>query len=227
METEIRAAAGKLAGEKRLRLLSERPLKIAAFELVEECVAAIRAQVEDFHRANPLAAGIPKQELRGRVGGPDAELFEVALDDAIRARGITVSGDLVQRAGREIELTPEEARAKEIIEAEFEKAGLRVPSFSAVVRKLPVEARRAQKILQILLREQVLIKVAEDLAFHRAAVQKLRDLIRAYKQRNGTRLPVPAFKELTGVTRKYAIPLLEYLDREHVTRRVGDERVIL
>jgi selenocysteine-specific elongation factor len=90
-----------------------------------------------------------------------------------------------------------------------------------------VEARRAQKILQILLREKVLIRVTEDLVFHRAAVAQLRDLVAQYKQRNGARLPVPAFKELTGVTRKYAIPLLEYLDREQVTRRVGDERVIL
>jgi selenocysteine-specific elongation factor len=227
MEGEILPAAKKLAGQKHIRILSERPLKIAAFELVEASSAALQKAVEDFHRANPLAAGIPKQELRGRAGDPDADLFQVALEDAIKARAVVASGDLVQRAGREIALTSEEARAKEIIEGEFERAGLTVPRFSAVIEKLPVEAGRARKILQILLREKVLIKVAEDLAFHRTAVAGLRELVRKYKQQRGTRLPVPAFKELTGVTRKYAIPLLEYLDREHVTRRVGDERVIL
>ncbi|HLV95685.1 MAG TPA: SelB C-terminal domain-containing protein, partial [Candidatus Acidoferrales bacterium] len=226
-EVEIRSAVKALSEQKRVRVLLDQPLKIAAFELVSECAAAIRKSIEEFHGANPLLAGVPKQELRGRVGNPDADLFPVALDDAVRAGATVISGDLVRRAGREIALTPEEASAKDIIEREFETAGLTVPSFSAVLEKLPVERARAQKIFQILLREKALIKVAEDLAFHRTAVAKLRELVAGYKKQKGASLPVPAFKELTGVTRKYAIPLLEYLDREHVTRRTGDQRVIL
>jgi selenocysteine-specific elongation factor len=81
--------------------------------------------------------------------------------------------------------------------------------------------------LQILLRENVLVKVADDLVFHRASINRVRELIAGYRKERGVRLPVTAFKELTGVTRKYAIPLLEYLDHEQVTRRAGDERVIL
>jgi len=226
-EAEIRATAKTLADRTRIRILTDQPLKIVAADVVARCAAAIHRCMEDFHRANPLLPGIQKQDLRGRVGDPDPDLFRVALDDKVKTRGIAVAGDLVHRAGREIALAPEEARAKEIIEREFEKAGLTVPSFSAVLQKLPIEAARAQKILQILLREKVLIKVAEDLAFHRTALEGLRATVRNYKQQKGERLAVPEFKELTGVTRKYAIPLLEYLDREHVTRRVGDERVIL
>jgi selenocysteine-specific elongation factor len=124
-------------------------------------------------------------------------------------------------------LSPEETRAKELIEREFASAGLTVPSFGTVLAKLPVESRRAQKILQILLREKVLVKVADDLVFHQMAVKNLRETLAKYRKERGVRLPIGAFKELTGVSRKYAIPLLEYLDREHLTRRVGDERVIL
>jgi selenocysteine-specific elongation factor len=133
----------------------------------------------------------------------------------------------VQKSGREIALLPEEARAKELIEQEFERAGLAVPRLDEVLAKLPVEAKRAQKILQILLSEKTLVKVAQDLVFHQNAVAKLRELVANYKKANGERLPIGAFKDMTGVTRKYAIPLLEFLDRERVTRRVGDERVIL
>ncbi len=150
-----------------------------------------------------------------------------ALDDLVKAGIVTVSGDLVQRAGREIALSAEEAIAKELIEKEFERAGLTVPSFAAVLEKLPVESKRAQKILQMLLREKVLIKVTDELIFHRAAVAQLREMLAKYRKERGNKLPIPVFKELTGITRKYAIPLLEYLDRERVTRRVGDERVIL
>jgi len=134
---------------------------------------------------------------------------------------------MVKRAGQEITLLPEEARAKEQIEAAFSAAGLKVPSLEEVLAKLPVEKGRAQKLLQMLLREQKLVKVTEGLVFHRAALDALRGMLEGYKKAKGSRLPIGAFKDLTGVTRKYAIPLLEYLDRERVTRRVGDERAIL
>jgi selenocysteine-specific elongation factor len=226
-EKEIREAAGKLAAGKRLRILGEQPLGLVSAQAMTKCAAAIRQAVEAFHGENPLLPGIPKQDLRGRAGNPRVEIFEAALDDLVKQRALVISGDLVQRAGREIALSPEEARAKEMIAQEFEHAGLAVPSFAAVLEKLPVESRRAQKILQILLREKVLIKVADDLVYHRSAVVRLREMLTKYRGERGDRLAVPAFKELTGVTRKYAIPLLEYLDREQVTRRVGDERVIL
>jgi len=226
-EAEARQAAKKLTDAQRLRTIAESPFIVASAKIVGERAAAVRKAIEDFHRANPLLPGIPKQELRGRAGKARAEIFLAALDDLVKTGVVTLSGDLVQRAGREIALSPEEARAKELIEREFERAGLTVPSFAQVLEKLPVESRRAQKILQILLREKVLIKVAEDLVFHRAAVARLRAMLASYRKERGERLPIPVFKELTGITRKYAIPLLEYLDREHVTRRVGDERVIL
>jgi selenocysteine-specific elongation factor len=227
---EIQGAAETLAQSNRVRIVGDAasPTFIVMSEDgFTDCVAAIRKAIDDFHAANPLLPGIPKQELRARAGNPRAEVFQAALDDLLNARAIALSGDLVQRAGREIALSPEETRAKELIEREFASAGLAVPSFAAVLAKLPVESRRAQKILQILLREKVLVKVAEDLVFHQIAVAKLREMLAKYKKERGTRLPIGAFKEITGVTRKYAIPLLEYLDREHLTRRVGDERVIL
>ena len=91
---------------------------------------------------------------------------------------------------------------------------------------LPVDKARAQKIVTLLLRDKVLIKVSEDLVFHREALDGLRKLMAEQKKKT-PKIDVGAFKDLIGVTRKYAIPLLEYLDRERVTRRVGDMREIL
>ena len=85
---------------------------------------------------------------------------------------------------------------------------------------------RAQKIVTLLLRDRVLVKLSDDLVFHRDALDALRRQIVAQKTKT-PKLNVGNFKDLFGVTRKYAIPLLEYLDRERVTRRVGDERIIL
>jgi selenocysteine-specific elongation factor len=227
MESEIRDAAQKLSERKKLRILAGQSMILAPEGAIEKCAALLRKTVEEFHRSNPLVPGIPKQELRGRIGNPRLAIFEAALEDLAKSKAISASGSLVQRAGREIALSSEESQAKKLMEQEFEKAGLTVPAVSAVLQKLPVEAARAQKILQILLREGLLIKVAEDLVFHKSAIARLRELIARYRKEHGERLSIVVFKELTGVTRKYGIPLLEYLDREHVTRREGDERVIL
>jgi selenocysteine-specific elongation factor len=226
-DTDAGVAAQKLAAEKRVRILVAESALVASTQVVANCAAAIRQAVEAFHRANPLVPGIPKQELRARAGDARIEIFEAALGDLVKAHALAISGDLVRQAGREIELSSEEALAKELIEREFARAGLTVPELASVLARLPVDAPRAQKILQILLREKVLVKIANDLVFHRSALARLHEMLTKYRQEHGERLPITAFKELTGVTRKYAIPLLEHLDREHVTRRVGDERVIL
>ena len=227
LDSEMGEAAKSLAAKKRAKIIRTQPLLVISARTFAAIADAVRRAVEEFHRANPLLPGIPKQDLRARSGSPSEEVFLAALEDLVAARGVTVSGDLVQRAGREIALTAEEAKAKELMEREFERAGLTVPSFAAVLEKLPVEAARAQKILQILLREKALVRVSEDLVFHPAALARVRDLLAKYRRERGERIGVPAFKDLTGITRKYAIPLLEYLDREQSTRRLGDERVIL
>ncbi len=120
----------------------------------------------------------------------------------------------------------EEAESKKKIEDAFATAGLKVPALQDVLAGLKVDKVRAQKIVTLLLRDKALIKVSDELVFHRSALEELRRQMAAYKLK-AAKIDVAKFKELTGVTRKYAIPLLEYLDRERVTRRVGDAREIL
>jgi len=95
-----------------------------------------------------------------------------------------------------------------------------------VLGGLKVDKTRAQKIVTLLLRDKVLVKLSDELVFHHTALEDLRRRLQAEKAKS-ERIDVARFKDLTGVSRKYAIPLLEYLDRERVTRRVGDVRVIL
>jgi selenocysteine-specific elongation factor len=224
---EIDTVAAKLVAAKRAWKVAKEPMLLASARMMTECATAIGQAVEEFHKANPLLPGIPKQDLLGRFKHSRVEVVEAALADLVLAKKLAVTGDVVRGAGREVALTADEAKAKSLIEREFEVAGLTVPGFAAVLEKLPVDSARAQKILQILVREKVLVKVAADLIFHQTALVRLRELLIKYRKEHGEQLPIAAFKELTGVSRKYAIPLLEHLDRERVTRRVGDQRVIL
>ena len=178
-----------------------------------------------FHDANPLLPGINKEELRATRWG-HAELFDGAVATLLRHKKLEASGELLHLPGRGVVLRDEEAESKSQIEQAFAKAGLQVPALKEVLAALPVDKVRAQKILTLLLRDRVLVKLSDDLVFHRDALDALRRQIVAQKTKT-PKLNVGNFKDLFGVTRKYAIPLLEYLDRERVTRRVGDERVIL
>jgi selenocysteine-specific elongation factor len=227
-EEEIRNAAEGLAATGRLRIVSRQPLAVVAPEEAAACAARVVEEVERFHRANPLMEGISKEDLRARAASTvRPELFRALLADLIAAGRIDLAGDLVRRAGRAIEMRPEEVRARKQIEAAFAGAGLAAPAVEAVLASLPIERQQAERLLQSLLREGTLVRVGNQLLLHRTAMNRLRGLLAEYKKTQGDRLSVAAFKELAGVSRKYAIPLLEYLDREHLTRRLNDERVIL
>jgi selenocysteine-specific elongation factor len=180
--------------------------------------------IGDFHRKNPLVSGISKEELRAQVqAGP--EVFEAVAAMLVRDKKLEVAGDLVRLPGQGVVMKDEEAESKKRIEDAFAAAGLKVPALSEVLAGLKVDRVRGQKIVTLLLRDKILIKVSDELVFHKAALEGLRKQVAAYKVKSA-KIDVAQFKEMTGVTRKYAIPLLEYLDRERVTKRVGDAREI-
>ena len=179
----------------------------------------------NFHKANPLVGGIGREELRAQVDAT-AEVFEAVSTMLAHEKKIELAGDLVRLPGRGVVMKDEEAESKRKIEDAFASAGLKVPALQEVIAGLKVDRARAQKIVTLLLRDKLLIKISDELVFHRTALEQLRRELTAYKAKSSG-IDVAKFKELTGVSRKYAIPLLEYLDREHVTKRVGDAREIL
>ncbi len=192
---------------------------------LESLKADIVRAAGDFHKKNPLVGGISKEELRAHVSA-SAQAFEAAAIVLVRDKKIETVGDLVRLPGHGVVMKDEETESKKKIEDAFASAGLQVPALRVVVAGLKVDKLRAQKIVTLLLRDKVLIKISDELVFHHSALEALRRQMAAYKLKS-PHIDVAKFKELTEITRKYAIPLLEYLDRERVTRRVGDAREIL
>ena len=221
-ESVLRPVIAQLVEQKQVTQVGDFLLASDAAQRTRE---KIMAALEAFHKANPLVGGISKEELREKIG-----LHQVVMESLLaqlgRDKKVEVAGEQVRLAGRGVELKDEEAKAKQQIERAFADAGLKVPLMKEVLDKLPVDKARAQKLVTLLLRDRVLVKLADDLVFHHTALQGLRQLMAAQKAKT-PKIDVPAFKDLIGVTRKYAIPLLEYLDQQRITRRVGDERIIL
>jgi selenocysteine-specific elongation factor len=226
----------EIPGEMNLRREEIRKLAVRAalidFSSVlfaPDAVARAKSDVlqtlKKFHDSNPLVAGMSKEELRDRVK-LGAEGFSGVMQKLVEEKKLETAGELVRLPGRGVVMRDDEAESKKIIESAFAAAGLKVPSLKEVLAALKVDKIRAQKIVTLLLRDKVLIKISEELVFHQSALSDLKRRIIALKA-TAPKIDVGRFKDLTGVSRKYAIPLLEYLDREHVTRRVGDERIIL
>ncbi len=192
---------------------------------VEDLKLLIGNTLADFHRNNPLVPGMSKEELRERVKA-SGEVMAAAMEILVRDKQVEVEGEIARLPGRGVVMKSEEAESKKTIETAFASAGLKVPALKDVLAGLTVDRSRAHKIVTLLLRDKILVKISEDLVFHRDALKELRQRMASEKTKSPN-IDVARFKDLAGVSRKYAIPLLEYLDREHVTRRVGDRRVIL
>jgi selenocysteine-specific elongation factor len=188
--------------------------------LSERLLSALKAH----HESQPLSEGLPREEARERLFGRAAPaVFEHVLAELAGQRKILVR-DRVALAGHQVSLSPEESRAREAIERLFREAGLAPPDAAAVVAAANVPAAVADRVAALLLRQKTLVKL-DTLLFHADALSRLKADVRGLSK--DARVDVSAFKERYGITRKFAIPLLEYLDRERVTRRVGDSRIVL
>jgi selenocysteine-specific elongation factor len=219
---KVRILSEALVEKEQIVRAGEVLISAPAFE---RAARELQLAVKTFHEANPLVTGIHKEELRERLN-LSPEVFTTAMENQAKAGEIEISGDQVRLAGRGVVMKDEEAESKKTIENAFASAGLQVPLLKDVLGGLKIDRARAQKIMTLLLRDRVLIKISDELVFHRDALAKLRQQLMAEKAKS-SKMDVGRFKDFAGITRKYAIPLLEYLDREHVTRRVGNERVIL
>ena len=200
---------------------------LVASTVIEERSRRLIAVLEAHHEAQPLSEGVPREEVRDRVvGGGAPDVFDFIVDRLVAA-GKIVARDRLALAGHRISLSPEEARAQEALERVYRKAGLAPPDLKSAAAGAGLEPAVADRIGRLLLRQKSLVKL-EELLFHADALATLKADVKGMK--SGTvpaKVDVAAFKERYGVSRKYAIPLLEYLDRERVTRRVGDSRIVL
>ncbi len=184
-------------------------------------------QVSAFHKENSLQKGISKEELRKRIYDDlPLEVFRYCLEELVEKQKIAFQEDMVSLYGREVQLTSEGLQLKEKIEAFFVKAGVFAPFLSEVQNSVNADSEEARRILFWMIKEKILVKLSDDLIYHRDTLDGIKKQIKA-KFSPGSKFGVADFKEIFGISRKHAIPLLEHLDRERFTRRQGNDRILL
>ncbi len=220
------AAIDRLAGSGQVVGLSGRLVSTA---VLEDLRTRLVAAVTTHHRSQPLSEGLPREEARERVFGRAAPVVFEHVVDMLVGSGVIVARDRLAMAGHERSLSSEERHAYEAVGRIYGDAGLTPPDPAAVARAADADSALIDRVVTLLVREKALVRVGGALLFHADALARLKSDVRALKAGEAGRatVDVATFKERYGISRKYAIPLLEYLDRERITRRVGDVRVVL
>jgi selenocysteine-specific elongation factor len=200
---------------------------------LEELKVRVMEDVAAHHQSEPLSRGLAKESLRerhfARVG---PEVFRTVLAQLEKAGALIAEKEIVRQREHTRELSGADGRLRDRLETIYRQAALAAPSITEAFERAGVLAaaqQHSRKVLQLLIDSGLLVRVQGEMFFHRDALEDLKKKLGAYAAQRPTEraIDVTAFKELAGISRKYAIPLLEYLDRQRVTRREGDRRVIL
>jgi len=212
-----------MAKNRVIRFDKENKVLIHA-DFLEKARKELLDTTAEYHRKFPLKVGLPKEELRSRTtGSRNPKLFNFLISQLTKEGRIVLEKDLVRLEDHRVTLAADQQEVRKEIEKIYIKSGLKPPYFKEIKDNFP--GNTAFEVLELMHKEGLLVKVKEDLYFHKQAIENLeKDLIGFLKEHK--EITTPEFKDMTGASRKYTIPLIEYFDRAQVTVRVGDSRVL-
>ena len=226
-DEQIAATTHELIRTGRVLEVTAAPLVLISGESYRALASRVTEMLDDHHRREPLSLGLSREEVRDRIFGQvRPEIFRTVIARLVEEGKVAAERDALRLAAHRPALTGSDEAAKKALEAAFKAAGLQAGTLEETAAATGTKIELARKLYNLLAAERRLVRVG-DFVFHVDSIDDLKSRVLARKPAN-PRIDVAVFKEITGgLTRKYAIPLLEYLDRERITRRVGNEREIL
>ncbi len=177
-----------------------------------------------FHKKYPLKQGLPKEEMRSRYRPAlENKLYNLLLNTMVKEGLAVMEEETIRLTDHKVSLAVDQKEVRAKILQIYAAAGLTPPFFSDAVAALGIAEDTAADVFSLLVDGGDIVKVKEKLYFHAKAVDELRERLVAFLKENGE-ITTPQFKEMTGISRKYLIPLIEYYDAKYVTLRIGDIR---
>ncbi len=227
VDAELRGHADALVAARSALVVGEAPPRWIDAAAAEELRASSLAAVKAFHKRDPIAPGIPLEELRSSLFAQvPVEVFRTLTNALVEEGKLVRDRDVFALAGRGTKLSPEDEAGKTRFETALREAALEAMTLAEASSRAGLVEAKAKKYSDLLAREGRVTRLG-DLIFHAEVLDALKSRLRDRKATDPS-LDIAAFRDLTGgLSRKYSIPLLEWLDRERVTRRVGDRREIL
>ncbi len=184
----------------------------------------VHDDLQRYHRDNPLKAGMPKEELKSRLpAAVDIKLFTLVLNHMIKSSRIVQQEELVHLADHRVSLRVDQQSLRAEILETYLRGDITPPYFKEVIETLKAPAEQARQVLALLVNEGHLVKIKEDLYYHRQPLDRLKAQLVDYLQKH-EEISTPQFKDMTGASRKFVIALIEYFDNIQLTIRIGDLR---
>ena len=223
-EKALTAAIGGLLNSQRIVLVDKENRIYVHLDVFDELRQLSETVLTDFHARHPLKPGISKEELKSKFPRQaSGKLFTQVLNRMIKDEQLRLEDDTVCLAAHTVSLQVDQKALKQQITDTYRQSGLTPPYFRDIVKTLDVDAASARSVLDLMVGEGVLVKIKEDLYYDRRILEELKDRLVAYILEN-EEISTPQFKDMTGASRKYVIPLIEHFDTTNVTIRVGDIR---
>ena len=213
-----------LARREIVRFDNERQLFIAG-EIFEDLAEKIVAMVIDYHQREPLREGMAKEEVRSRLG-LSAPLFHALLQRLVKSAKLVVDRDLLRTPDHRVRLAVDADKLKVGLVTLYKKAGLSFPDYSSLSKEFTAEEEDIKLLMTILVKEGTLLKVRDGIFITPEHYEKMRLEVVTFLKENGT-MTTQEFKAKIQLSRKYIIPLFEYLDQRKVTARKGEARILL
>lgn len=222
---EVQVILRKMIEKGELLLIDPEKLKVIDLSQYLGLKEVVLAQLKEFHGRFPMKSGLAKEELRTKLPGEvDIKLFQILIGDLIQSGKVVLEKDKLRLPEHRVSSSDEKGLVKKVEEAVL-KGGLQPPSFRELSEAWSEKEGGVQAIFEHLVHEGTFVKIKGGIYFHRTPFEKLKETLIHYLKKN-REITTPQFKEMTGISRKYAIPLIEYFDQIKLTLRLGDKRVL-
>jgi selenocysteine-specific elongation factor len=180
-----------------------------------------------YHKNNPLQLGLSKEELRSSLARRvDQKVFTYCLNDLFKKELVVQEESVVRLAGHQVALQADEEKLRQDLDSWYASRGLSTPTIKETMDQFAdYPPQLVKEVIDLQLRDGKLLKISESLYYPKEVFDPLLESVVNYIEANGE-IDAPAFKDLTGLTRKFSIPILEYFDRVKITMRIGDKRIL-
>jgi selenocysteine-specific elongation factor len=225
---ELRRILEGMFSAKEALLVDRDEMRVLSHPVYGDLQANILQELQSYHERFPLKEGLSREELRTMLGlgeGVGQKIFGMALRELEKRGELVAEKEIIRLTGHRVQLKEEMGNLREALSAVYRAGGLAPPTAREVLERFPDRKKEITSLIQVMTREGDLVRISEDLHFHRDALARLREDYRQYLLREVQATPA-GFRELTGLSRKFIIPLMEYFDMTRLTMRAGDHRIL-
>ncbi len=223
-EKSLQRILQQFLSERRILLVDKEIRTFLHADNFEKFKADVSGHLKRYHQQFPLRTGMPKEELRSKFPKTiHSKVFHLAVGEMLSQEQVFQEEQSIRMASHAVALEKDQEVVREQILNAYDGSGLMPPYFSELCKQLDIDPKKASEILTVLVDEGRLVKVKEDLFFSTGAIDDLKRRLQAFFQEH-EEITTPQFKEMTGASRKFVIPLLEFFDSKNITLRVGDTR---